>query len=125
MICYYLNVHFQCQRVNMEMKSVGVMERTELNCQLTFNVNGYYFLCCCHIVRLYHELTSVEIISKYRLSCAHISAIVLSRNICSCRPTLYMYATDLLQNCPAFCTHCMFFFQFIRVVFTSLCPTLN
>jgi hypothetical protein len=49
----------------MEMKSVVVMVRTELNCELAFSINGYHFLCCCHVVRLYHELTSVEIISKY------------------------------------------------------------
>jgi len=49
----------------MEMKSVGVMVRTELDCEFDLSINGYHFLCCCHIVRLCHELRSVEIISKY------------------------------------------------------------
>lgn len=65
--------HIRTDNINMEMKSVGVMVRTELNCELDFNINGHHFLCCSHIVRLYHELRSVEIISKYRFLCTHVS----------------------------------------------------
>jgi len=70
------------------------MVRTELNRELAFNVNGYHFLRSSYIVRLYHELNVSGDYFETSLSCAHMSAIVLSRNICSCRPTLY--ATDLL-----------------------------
>jgi hypothetical protein len=50
----------------MDLKSVGVMVRTELICELVFNINGYHILCCTHIVGFNHELKSVGIVLKYR-----------------------------------------------------------
>jgi len=95
----------------MEMKSVGVMVRTELNCDLDFSINGYHFLCCSHIVRLYHELRSVEIISKYRFR-AHICQPYFSAET-SVPADLHSVLQIYCKTAPQ-CVHILCYFSLIE-----------